>query len=553
MDSNIKVTPTSSTTTTGTMARSISTQPSSLSSEKNKYGFRQQLKRFVGWGNSKPKKPLLTPLTTSQNGPLDPPPLLTGSTLVSNSVLDSPSDMSFVSAPSTPLPPTPCTPHSTVKSRFEQPRLEPTLSRRTSVVTASEVAMSVISASKSRLSTVSSISTCSVTTEELNAQEKVYISDSDSDDSDDDDVAASHEDIVQEQVEIQNEVESDDIVEEETEIKNLQDSTDTTGSIVESEPVVQDTTKQEIETPTVVTTMPPPPPPPKGNPGEFNDIQAQYAMWMNSQPPEKPSFANNEQLPPTPASSIHSPLTKNVLKTKPSAISEKSVLSTSSSTPSIPPSNNSNNNTMMTSPSNVSTSSSSCASTCSGTTAFTAISTNKSKEMTREFQEPLHPMPSSNEQDLDDLFLLVAHGVDFLTTKENTKWEEEGGYEFHPWNRPQSSFAVRYNNKVKKPTHVPAELTQTAKIPVTETEDIIEDEKLEEKVEQEQEEEDTEELVLEEEIVASQESLVSVAKRILGAKSEPQTAQQSFNSASNEHQSVDDDELQRIVASHIVF
>jgi hypothetical protein len=411
--------------------------------------------------------------------------------------------------------------------------------------------MSVISASKSRLSTVSSISTCSVTTEELSAQDKVYISDSDSDsdsdDSDDDiddDIVSVHEEITQEQVEIQNNVVSDDaIVEEKTEIKNDQDVTDTTESALEPEQVVQDTTKQQVETSAVVTAMPPPPPP-KGNPGEFNDIQAQYAMWVNSQPPENPSFANSEQLPPTPASYSHSPLTKNVLKNKSSAISEKSMISTSSSIPSIPPSHNNstndnNNSTMMISPSNVSTSSSSCASTCSDITAFTTTSTNKPKEMTREFQEPLHPMPSSNEQDLDDLFLLVAHGVDFLTTKENTKWEEEGGYQFHPWNRPQSSFAVRNNNKVKNPTQVPAELTQTAKIPETETEDIVEEE-LEEMVDQEEKEE-AEEIIPEEESVTSQESLVSVAKRILGAKTEPQTKQQSFNSASNEHQSVDED------------
>lgn len=51
------------------------------------------------------------------------------------------------------------------------------------------------------------------------------------------------------------------------------------------------------------------------------------------------------------------------------------------------------------------------------------------------------------QQDFDDLYLLVAHGVDFLKTKENTKWEEEGGYEFHPWNRPQSSFAVRQRDQ----------------------------------------------------------------------------------------------------------
>jgi hypothetical protein len=36
-------------------------------------------------------------------------------------------------------------------------------------------------------------------------------------------------------------------------------------------------------------------------------------------------------------------------------------------------------------------------------------------------------------------------------TRENTKWEEEGGYEFHPWNRPQSSFAVKEQSKKDMP------------------------------------------------------------------------------------------------------
>jgi hypothetical protein len=68
------------------------------------------------------------------------------------------------------------------------------------------------------------------------------------------------------------------------------------------------------------------------------------------------------------------------------------------------------------------------------------------------------------QHDLDDLFLLVAHGVDFLTDKENSKWEEEGGYEFHPWNRPQSSFAVRQAAKAaaasNKKNTLPAEFTE---------------------------------------------------------------------------------------------
>lgn len=74
------------------------------------------------------------------------------------------------------------------------------------------------------------------------------------------------------------------------------------------------------------------------------------------------------------------------------------------------------------------------------TTTTTTTNTNNfniTKEINRGQQQ----------QDFDDLYLLVAHGVDFLKTKENTKWEEEGGYEFHPWNRPQSSFAVRQRDQ----------------------------------------------------------------------------------------------------------
>ncbi|KAI9253560.1 hypothetical protein BY458DRAFT_581700 [Sporodiniella umbellata] len=63
-------------------------------------------------------------------------------------------------------------------------------------------------------------------------------------------------------------------------------------------------------------------------------------------------------------------------------------------------------------------------------------------------QENIAP-PAPINRELDDLYLLVAHGVDFLQTREDSRWEEGGGYEFHPWNRPQSSFAVRSAHKTR--------------------------------------------------------------------------------------------------------
>ncbi|KAI9245778.1 hypothetical protein BY458DRAFT_560719 [Sporodiniella umbellata] len=135
---------------------------------------------------------------------------------------------------------------------------------------------------------------------------------------------------------------------------------------------------------------------------------------------------------------------------------------------------------------------------------------------------------------MDDLYLLVAHGVDFLTARENTQWEQEGGYEFHPWNRPQSSFAVRPKDK-KSPQPIPP----PPLAPIDEQQ---------------------------------KEVAMSMAKRILSGKVEedapvetpvteitPITTTNNIIIANNNtpvsqiKPSLDDEELQRIVAAHIVF
>ncbi|KAG0798769.1 hypothetical protein G6F22_003893 [Rhizopus arrhizus] len=139
-----------------------------------------------------------------------------------------------------------------------------------------------------------------------------------------------------------------------------------------------------------------------------SDIQKQYTMWINNQPNETEATHNNS-----------SSLVSSISTSKISLASE------------------------------VSSTQQMIATTSSITTVSSSIHSNNIKETTTTVTAPVN---HGQQEDLDDLYLLVAHGVDFLKTRENTKWEEEGGYEFHPWNRPQSSFAVRPKDKTVK-TH----------------------------------------------------------------------------------------------------
>ncbi|KAI8884715.1 hypothetical protein K501DRAFT_312534 [Backusella circina FSU 941] len=476
------------------MARSHSAQPSSfvpqspISSEKRKESFKQQLKRFVGWG-SKQKKPAPLNTNTNDNNGLNP-----NYTMQPNSATttDSPSDTHhFVSAPSTPLPQTPGTPRS-FKSRqlpySADSRIDQQQQQEQSPKTphqeakplpdpsaAAIAAAAAVSAATKRLSTVSSISSSSISTEELSEQAQ------------------------QVDLEEDSEEEVDHSEKQEIEFAHKNKSED---SLIPR-------TKEDV-----------------------SEIQSQYAMWMNSQTPTEASeskspsvHSNNSHPPSTP--------TKNPLRNnKTLVLSEQE---------------QNNSNVMMTSLSNTSTNSTSTAT--SSSSALTSYSSNKKEEK---------PVPEQ-QHDLDDLFLLVAHGVDFLTDKENSKWEEEGGYEFHPWNRPQSSFAVRQAAKAaaaaNKKNTLPVEFTEQLSVEATnENNEDIEttsaaiamsllsssDENkpmsppLTPQTSNEQQEEGQ-----------SQESL---AKRVLGSE-KPSVAAQPVV----ENQTLDDDELQRIVASHIVF
>ncbi|CAO3702442.1 unnamed protein product [Rhizopus stolonifer] len=147
---------------------------------------------------------------------------------------------------------------------------------------------------------------------------------------------------------------------------------------------------------------------------------------------------------------------------------------------------------------------------------------------------------------LDDLYLLVAHGVDFLKTREDTQWEEEGGYEFHPWNRAQSSFAVRPKDKKLKPQPIstspspPPPSPPSPPVPAALNQPTDEQQK---------------------------ELAMSMAKRILSGKVEvapietpvltpdiaPEMTPNNNNNNNQTKPALDDEELQRIVAAHIVF
>lgn len=423
MDHIAEITPTSSSSIM-TKSTQPSTSNSTETNTRKKESFKQQLKRFVGWGSSSSASS-----PTANKKSIIPPPLTTS--MIShhgiNSNMDSPSDISFVSAPSTPLPPTPGTPRSfATKSRQGSQQLHgesklimevnssstpnSTLSRKTSETnhtlsdpSAAAMAAAAAIGNNNRLSTVSSVSTLStssVTSEELAEAAKKGI-----------DIDAESED------EEEDELESE-------EIKKVVEET----AVADSQATTVPKENEPLHSTTITQTEEP------------EDIQAQYALWMNSQPPTTANVVNNET---NNNSVLNSALANKALPplssaaTTPPAPAPSSSTATTNTVPAKSPLRNKS--------SNISNMTNTTVSHCA-TPSIISTTTTTATTIINHKEETLHPMPLVNnggKEDLDDLFLLVAHGVDFLTSRENTKWEEEGGYEFHPWNRPQSSFAVQ--------------------------------------------------------------------------------------------------------------
>ncbi|GAN00608.1 hypothetical protein MAM1_0001d00030 [Mucor ambiguus] len=589
---HLEVTPTSS---------SSIMRPSNSNStdSRKKESFKQQFKRFVGWGSSSSS-------STKKQANV-PPPLTTPFSTQSD--IPSPSDISFVSAPSTPLPPTPGTPRSFLPANSKSRQgsashpLEvstPIMSRRSSETTAlndpsaaAMAAAAAVTAANKRLSTVSSMSSStasSVTSEEIAAaaNQGIMVADTNDDDSSDDE---------DQQAKPASAIHSGD----DNDVQKNKHSVEQSVDLPQPQPQPM---QAEVTTPSNVVVE------------ESNDIQAQYAMWMNSQtnvniPEEEASVA---PIPPakSPASSI--------ITASSSAILTKALPPVTPHQPTKSPlrsksSNISNVTTATTNMAHSVVATTPAQSTCATTATPSIASANTKTEIEEDASsihyhqqpqqkqqqqlEPLHPMPSNNGQDLDDLFLLVAHGVDFLTTRENTKWEEEGGYDFHPWNRPQSSFAVRQQeqqqqrNKDVPPLPVDytsqrnqshdgangsmsgssasingshetaadntsAALAMARSLLLSPTASEEQQSKpvsppLTPLPQQPSQENPQEEHVQQPQSHQHQESPLSMAKRILGAKVEIPSPSAQPVAVPQQHQSVDDEELQRIVASHIVF
>ncbi|KAH8548162.1 hypothetical protein BGW37DRAFT_186668 [Umbelopsis sp. PMI_123] len=60
------------------------------------------------------------------------------------------------------------------------------------------------------------------------------------------------------------------------------------------------------------------------------------------------------------------------------------------------------------------------------------LSTNNKTNVVKLKAESVHT------PELGELSYLITNGIGFLENKESSKWDDDGGYEFHPWNRPKS-------------------------------------------------------------------------------------------------------------------
>lgn len=485
MDSSISITPTSSSSI-------YQQQPSINSDNRKKESFKQQFKRLVGWGSSYNVKKQAT-------GTL-PPPITTTS---NSSYLNSPSDVSFASTPSTPFPPTPGT-LSSVAASHKKSKHYPVhdimelntpvsiASKQPSVVvhsmnnpsltglssTASLTTSSKIVSNHSSLSSVSS--TSSVTSEELIA------------------AAAKNQHIDEE-----DEVEDDDHATEKEEVI--------------APPIIAQPQEEEKEQQTIQATP---------LPSEEGDIQMQYAMWMttNAAVPEETIS------PETHSPIISPPPTTPVTHSATTTTHEEPVMTTPP-----PPISSSHKSSIMSN----NTIEPSTLSMSSGTTA-----TDEEHQ-----SDMMHPMSSG--QEVDDLFLLVAHGVEFLTSRENSQWEEYGGYDFHPWNRPHGSFSVvrqQQRNKTTQHQQLPLQSSHETTEVVNPSNDSQQQQLLEEDkdvatVETKLEQVEQEAATPQQEIITQkeEESPSALAKRILGAKPEAVKTPSLTQTQPQQHPSVDDE------------
>lgn len=362
-----------------------STEPSTRKKENS---LKQQLKRLVGWG-SKTKKNPPPPLqqqqqhhhgsTASLGHPNTPATMANESSLSVKPIQNhaSSSQVSVVSAPPTPLTPTP---HS------GQTKVQPKITSATAPSTpiASNTPFSPVKANTPDQQPVVNESAVSAATSSTSS-----LSSSDDDDDDDD-------------IDVKEPIELSDSSSED------EDDSDDDG----------------LSTMSRNKALP-------NKPGENNEIQAQYTMWMDSQQgddntPKRESKTEfvEPPLPPLPGESSNSSPSSNT-SSPPGAAGGAAVDGSSSLSP----------------PSSLS-----------------SCSTTPSQQQQQQQQQASTTTTTTtgggggDGNGLDDLFLLVTRGVDYLQSRESSKWDDEGGYDFHPWNRPDGSFVIRKKPEPPQPT-----------------------------------------------------------------------------------------------------
>lgn len=373
------------------LARSVSMQPGVTSNietprKKKENSFKEQLKRLVGWGSKSKKTPPPPLASTEQQNPqqimqqnlssisVQTPPTFADHSASQVSVASAPP----MSAPPMSAPPTPLTP---------SPSSNKTMHPKITTQNPTEPATPIIDQKEAFNAPFSPIQQKAPSTADATSDRSPSVSSISSVDNDDDDV---------DDEEIQGIEVSDDSEDE-------QEATNTTVANIQKD-------------------------------GSMNDIQAQYAMWMdiqqggiaatdNHQTPKSPTTLSNQD-PPMPD---HSSGKANM------SVSPSSTSTVSSATQS------------------------SLASATCNTTSTTPTSTNTTttshppphetahseKVLVTESPAVTKPPEMASPEIMDDLYLLVTRGIDYLQSRESTNWDDDGGYDFHPWNRPDGSFSIR--------------------------------------------------------------------------------------------------------------
>ncbi|KAI8367509.1 uncharacterized protein BYT42DRAFT_128875 [Radiomyces spectabilis] len=547
--------------------------------------FRQQLKKLMGWG-AKPKKPTSSPLLSPSPSPshqIHPLQPQAGSSFVSSTITVSTRGVDTPGTDYGSLTSTSCTPLPAVAINSPSTNLIPSPSSQQ--VRHGSVGQLILSSETPELrrpsDTRTTMSELGPPTRRLSSLSRAIstasISDSDSDTDDNESLSDVPPDAA---TNIQIDEDDDD--------DSLSDSS-SMRSAHETNPVSTAASHRSIPPSTATPAAAPvqaPAVPISGTstaimPSEpvLSDIQAQYAMWIDSQQGVEEPTVHHDSSQFTGHTTSPAALSVPKLETAPSAehSPNAALANVSKTTISSSPSSHSTASSCASAATSASSPAPSCHShqtsksvktQTPSVTSVAVVAPVDISSVPHPRQEAPHPMASNNESEateLDDLFLLVTHGVDFLQQREKSKWEDDGGYQFHPWNRTDGSFAVKRQPKKVQAKHTapqpPSEQNGTAYTPITASESNESSESLDITHLTPSTEGSTEELLSPPPTPSPQQENTQDSKKkpgvhpllLAGAtKRQPYVPQTPI--AQHNETLVDEElELQRIVASHILF